>query len=1218
MPTTEREHLKFDGAPVAPSLDELLVEADALMSGDRHQDARELLERALALAPYRVDVRVRLARCVRKLGRPTIAHIILDGVGRAAADHAEILREQGWLAAASGDHAVASERWMRALSRRRQHGASGAEIVEEANELRHVSGESADRLLDAGAARFPGDPQILDARARAHLAADRIGDAMKDWGRVAHAANADARHQATLVNAIRIVVDSSLREARQLAELALGAFPASPWVLNVAGRVSFLSGDFQQATERWLEAAAAPVAESEVDELAQLLTEDMAVLRTRQPAEAERLSTAVIARFRHFRAAHDFLVETLMTLGRPVAAATAMQRAFELNVTVFPNLALSEDPARVQHFVEAVKRQHPPLPALWNATGRALIDMLSRDDEALTLFELVLDPGAPASSDDRITALANTLWCHIRRSALDEAERTLARAEPAWKDAPSVLERVAELLAEREQYDRAVQTMVRAGEGQQRFVEWANALWSRGGPGHRERARRVVDAARAVFPTSESLFAERIRMRLEDGEYKEALWTILASRQLVQEEALITWLKQFGQSDRPALAAQLFQHAHEWFPDSPAVRGDLGEFELKRKRYDRAVATWLPLAEEEPAEKSVLRIALLHDASQFEHARTLANAALARYPEDVLLLYWCAELSASVYENAEALRQFDVALRVAVAANDDTADVMLDRKIDMLRRMGDDVSTDREIALGLQRWPRSWRLIVQRGQRHLESYLKIRPSERREPESHLTRAEADFDEAVSLDPYALPWKIEFLVRVNRLVEAIDLIEADFARERSSSEQQEQRDNQLRIQLEWIKNQRRDEQTTERGATGDSIRGEGSVQSEPGGPSSPFDLTQRVNAAWSTAKADYSSKRSEEILDRLAFAKGECHEVLRLDPLNVSAHGCLGLIYFKLGEFRAAEDSYHRSIIYGGSEGSYDDLGALYLHMKRYREAEESLVDAVMVHENNAEARIDLGNVFLQTGRPEKAIGEFRRALSANPSSERALQALAATLIQMGDLDDAENLIRDATRGKRASECWMLHLRLSELLTRRGDEGGGRDMYHEAVSEVELAVQGAGMRPELRFQMGHLHYRLGDLGKAQAEFEQNLAMDPTDYPAAKNARRIRDMRRGVRSATRVGGHALALLSCVQLVALWWMFLRDQRGLTSPMMLTFVPLLLGLFAVGCLIPTLAEFKLPGLEAKLIPTQSVDARSEGPRGSSPSVPDVMPLSPPRAAAR
>ena len=93
-----------------------------------------------------------------------------------------------------------------------------------------------------------------------------------------------------------------------------------------------------------------------------------------------------------------------------------------------------------------------------------------------------------------------------------------------------------------------------------------------------------------------------------------------------------------------------------------------------------------------------------------------------------------------------------------------------------------------------------------------------------------------------------------------------------------------------------------------------------------------------------------------------------------------------------------------------------------------------------------------------------------------------------------------------------------------------------------------------------------------------------------------------MRRGVRSATRLGGYALAALSIVHLAALWMMFFRTgQKSLTAPMMLTLVPFLLGLFAVGCLIPALAEFKLPGLEAKLIPTQPGEALSKGPSGSS-----------------
>jgi hypothetical protein len=100
--------------------------------------------------------------------------------------------------------------------------------------------------------------------------------------------------------------------------------------------------------------------------------------------------------------------------------------------------------------------------------------------------------------------------------------------------------------------------------------------------------------------------------------------------------------------------------------------------------------------------------------------------------------------------------------------------------------------------------------------------------------------------------------------------------------------------------------------------------------------------------------------------------------------------------------------------------------------------------------------------------------------------------------------------------------------------------------------------------------------------------------------------------------------LAVLCLLGLVVLWGAYFRGAKRtilvepaananvaagtrvskeefLVEPTLLNFMtPLLLGLFAISALLPTLSELKLPGFEAKITDPKSPDPDiSSGPRG-------------------
>ena len=75
----------------------------------------------------------------------------------------------------------------------------------------------------------------------------------------------------------------------------------------------------------------------------------------------------------------------------------------------------------------------------------------------------------------------------------------------------------------------------------------------------------------------------------------------------------------------------------------------------------------------------------------------------------------------------------------------------------------------------------------------------------------------------------------------------------------------------------------------------------------------------------------------------------------------------------------------RSIAADPKKGHYADLGALYIQMGRYDEAEDRLREGLTVKSEEAALHLQLGNLYLQTDRPRDATSEFRQAAAIDPT-----------------------------------------------------------------------------------------------------------------------------------------------------------------------------------------------------------------------------------------
>jgi Flp pilus assembly protein TadD len=339
---------------------------------------------------------------------------------------------------------------------------------------------------------------------------------------------------------------------------------------------------------------------------------------------------------------------------------------------------------------------------------------------------------------------------------------------------------------------------------------------------------------------------------------------------------------------------------------------------------------------------------------------------------------------------------------------------------------------------------------------------------------------------------------------------------------------------------------------------------------------------------------------------LDSASKECRHAILLDPNLPEARGCMGLIAFKQGRLAEAEAQLRRSIVGDGREGHYADLGALYIQMGRYDEAEMVLKRGLTAKHEDGPLHLELGNLYLQTERPRHAIGEFRQAIALDPRDPDPVRALAITLMEDGKMVEAESILRNAIHSFDESKRWRLHLALCQLLTRLADETGDSELCGEALKEATAALRIAGNHSDPYFFCGIVRFKLEDYRGALNSFRRCQKLDQARVDAEINARRVQVLirRDRIRSRTSlITSIILCVIILAQLVLLWWWRVKygvDENAVITQVMITvLVPICLGLVVVSILLPSLTKLKLTGLEAELNQPTAKETLASGPKG-------------------
>jgi tetratricopeptide (TPR) repeat protein len=358
-----------------------------------------------------------------------------------------------------------------------------------------------------------------------------------------------------------------------------------------------------------------------------------------------------------------------------------------------------------------------------------------------------------------------------------------------------------------------------------------------------------------------------------------------------------------------------------------------------------------------------------------------------------------------------------------------------------------------------------------------------------------------------------------------------------------------------------------------------------------------DSNYSLARAWSLARQDLwdeAEKIASEISER------------RPDPF---AHICLGVIAFQCGRLAEAEHHLKYALELDPRQGGYTSLGALYMKMARYDEAEAKLNEAVARDWYDSEAHIALGCVLLQVGdkRLPDAEREFRQALALEPESVKAAIGLARTLVMTDRYAQSEAILREALARQSVNKRWETHQALAWLLVRQGDKEQNQDLLEEAYEHAKQAIEKAPEKQSPDAEAGpHFVAGLALLQLASLTAEPWLqgnyqrraighlrkCLNSSEYEI--DARRYMQLLKRERRAERpaaFGGLIVGFVSLVLLAVMWIAFFRSTR-VSATVLSVNTPILIGLLTVSLLLPWLIRLKMPGFEAELQPQHKMEA--------------------------
>jgi tetratricopeptide (TPR) repeat protein len=231
-------------------------------------------------------------------------------------------------------------------------------------------------------------------------------------------------------------------------------------------------------------------------------------------------------------------------------------------------------------------------------------------------------------------------------------------------------------------------------------------------------------------------------------------------------------------------------------------------------------------------------------------------------------------------------------------------------------------------------------------------------------------------------------------------------------------------------------------------------------------------------------------------DALAYARA----ALVANDEDASAYGALGDALVNLGRYEEAFKAFDKMALLSPSVASYGRISYARELLGRPHAAVSALDDVFdlsqNVPENLAWARVQMGNLYFNTGRLARAETAYRKALAIVPGYVHAEAGVARVEAARGRYDVAASTLQDVLDVLPTPQYAILR---GDVLTAAGREAEARQAYG-LVDAIERLLSANGVRTELQtslFDLDHDRDVSGALQRAEDAYQEAPSVNASD-------------------------------------------------------------------------------------------------------------------------
>jgi tetratricopeptide (TPR) repeat protein len=220
----------------------------------------------------------------------------------------------------------------------------------------------------------------------------------------------------------------------------------------------------------------------------------------------------------------------------------------------------------------------------------------------------------------------------------------------------------------------------------------------------------------------------------------------------------------------------------------------------------------------------------------------------------------------------------------------------------------------------------------------------------------------------------------------------------------------------------------------------------------------------------------------------ATAKRLYRKVLKLQPQHLRALRLSALLAHESGDIDEAERFLSAATRHSpaGDSGALEDLGLLYMQSGRQEKAEPLLRRAVEIRPDSLPALSRLGSTLLTCGRGSEAVEVFRRAQELEAEDPQIGYGLAHALLESKEFEDAVSV---------SDEVLKAHPDESAILTIKGVALHQLDRLEEAESVLARSTSLDSEDINSLLHLGRVRLQRDDFQGAIVAFEKAAALAP---------------------------------------------------------------------------------------------------------------------------